>query len=1163
MWAHGLSPRDTLGSDKQSLILDYGWVVTVGDIAVVLVHGIFSSPKTWSDIEARIAEDPILSAKCDVFYLPYASPRIRYSLRRSIPEYDVIADDLQTLLKVEIAEHPKIVLVSHSQGGLIVQRYLARMIKAGRGRKLSRIKSFVMFACPNEGSRLLLGPRRFATIWKHSQEEQLRPLAKEVATARNTVLEHIVNTEFVDDYHCRIPIHAYAGTEDKIVEPTSAMSVFKTATALPGDHNSIIKAPFANSRAFTTLRMHIMEVINLQEEEEDAPHVRSGRLHDDMLPAIQAVKNNLTPPSSTFFNRKQEFLRVVEGLQSGYTVISISGLGGMGKSALANRVAWSYVDRENSAPYFNYIVWVGGPGGLPTIDSLIDSISLVMNYPYLRGLPLNVKIERAIDHLNNEPCLIVLDNFDPNRDQIIQNFASMVKPARSKILMTSRFRYSSEAWSIDLSGLDDDAREGLLLEEGRRLGISTILNSDQFLVTEYLDATGGNPLAIRLTTSQIKYGVSDLRSTTSSLRSATENALFETIFDRIWNDRLAVDRQLHAIVLSIALHKGNAPQEAIKSVLGLHDAELRNAMRNTMETSLVDMHITSPTELARMQLHPLTRAYAQRELDRSPDLRTELERKLIDYYLSVARTKADIHAHPSYLPIIDAERGNIVTFAELAHERANTSGESLHYRQVIDFAEAMMGFLWSRGLWQDSLRMCANAVIAATALGDTVTLARLFAFIGRIHVSIGDYSSALDFLRQSEDTLSGDLPDEDRSETLRLRGHIALSTGDYSEAEALFTRILETAPPAIYTEGHSATLIELGTCALRRGRFDTARQWFEEARELDASSGAIEGLSVSMSHLGETFYESGDNRNARPLFEQGLAYARQSGRLSSEGTCLIGLAKIDVIEERSVDAPARVEAAKHIFDRLGMAEMKAEVRLIVDNISDSTQGSSQGNDSISGILRNCHAVIFDFDDTIAATSRSRWPILRRTAATFGEVLTEETIRQYWGRPFRDLIELIVPKLDTDEFIDSYGRSMSAEHPIPALGAKLLVTALAKRNVRQIIVGSGNRDLTIQDLDQMGLTEFFEDIYCSEQSTVHKPDPAVLLAPLRALERKGVERDKIVYIGDSAERDFPVARGNNLNFIGVLTGSETFEDFVEAGLPPGLIAPNLSLLRMWL
>jgi pimeloyl-ACP methyl ester carboxylesterase len=133
-------------------------------IAVVFIHGLFSSASTWQHFDQLIRSDPDL-AHLNILNFEYSSPKFNLNPARRIPDYNVVADNLQTYLEVEVADQTHVVLVSHSQGGLIVQRFLSRMISKGRGDELARIRRIIMFACPNSGSEILLIARRGAMFW--------------------------------------------------------------------------------------------------------------------------------------------------------------------------------------------------------------------------------------------------------------------------------------------------------------------------------------------------------------------------------------------------------------------------------------------------------------------------------------------------------------------------------------------------------------------------------------------------------------------------------------------------------------------------------------------------------------------------------------------------------------------------------------------------------------------------------------------------------------------------------------------------------------------------------------------------------------------------------------------------------------------------------------
>lgn len=227
--------------------------------AILFVHGLFSSSRTWSRILALLAEDPQFEP-LSVLTFDYSSPIIRFSRLRRIPEYNVLADNLGTFLEVDLADYENLVIVTHSQGGLIVQRYLSRMLSAGRGEELARIRRIVFFACPNSGAEIFLLLRKFGRFWNHAQERELRPLNDAVLEAQRTVLNRVVHARGVTRDECKIDILAYAGETDNVVTPASARGVFPRCGVVPGDHFSIIQPDSHSHRTYTTLRAAIVSL---------------------------------------------------------------------------------------------------------------------------------------------------------------------------------------------------------------------------------------------------------------------------------------------------------------------------------------------------------------------------------------------------------------------------------------------------------------------------------------------------------------------------------------------------------------------------------------------------------------------------------------------------------------------------------------------------------------------------------------------------------------------------------------------------------------------------------------------------------------------------------------------------------------------------------------
>jgi pimeloyl-ACP methyl ester carboxylesterase len=217
------------------------------DANLVLVHGFWSSPKTWDRFVAAMERDPELVG-LRVHRFGYESPKVRlpFSWTR-IPDYNDIAQSFVADLAASVPVGP-VAVVTHSQGGLIVQRYLTWMLREGRARELLRLRAILMLACPNNGSEYLRSIRKMAGMGRHPQARDLETLNTDVADAHRAVHLNVVNATRVTDHACPIPIFAYSGRTDNVVLRGSGQSVFRHVGVLPGTTSrSWIPLPLATS----------------------------------------------------------------------------------------------------------------------------------------------------------------------------------------------------------------------------------------------------------------------------------------------------------------------------------------------------------------------------------------------------------------------------------------------------------------------------------------------------------------------------------------------------------------------------------------------------------------------------------------------------------------------------------------------------------------------------------------------------------------------------------------------------------------------------------------------------------------------------------------------------------------------------------------------------
>ncbi len=680
--------------------------------------------------------------------------------------------------------------------------------------------------------------------------------------------------------------------------------------------------------AYLQLKRTPKQPINQQGEKatEKIDKYNASTNTDDLV--VTKVKNNL-PPRSAFIGRDKEKLRVFEGLTSAYPLVAIEGLGGMGKTSLAKEIAWSCVEKskeqgEGIIPSFDSIVWVQDQDGKLTLNEILDTIARVLGYSYILHLPSDEKRLEINKQLQETPCLIIVDNFETIDDIAIVDFVTRVPEPPSKVLITSRERLLRGAWAISIGKMEKEDAFALIRSEGKRLGLAALENADIGKLSALYEATGGNPLAIRLATGQIKDAGFSLDEVLKRLILADEGEIFSTMFERNWNYLLAGDDYSKRVLMAMTFFSTSASKEAIEAGSDVHHAYLRSAIKRLIELSLVDVSGELDEKLQRFQLHTLTKAFVRKEMEKVHEIGAAINERLIDYFLQCAEAWSDTYVDFRNVDRIEFERINLLEFAAAAYYLVIKHNNPHYCKIVVRYSQAMSAFLWGRGYWNDKIQLCERAVEAATLLGDNIALGKQLSLIGRTHLWRGNISAAQEYANKSKNAMKSIGDPKYMYIPIRLEAQIATQMGEYDIAELLLNDILQFAESSPDDDGRAATLIELGIVAERQAKFEIARERFAEALQIDEQFGTLEGQAVSLSHLANVAFSSGDNALAKQLFERGLTLAMSVDRLSTVGRCQIGLARIHIYSHNFQEAAILATAAKESFHRLGINEMTEE-----------------------------------------------------------------------------------------------------------------------------------------------------------------------------------------------------------------------------------------------
>jgi HAD superfamily hydrolase (TIGR01662 family) len=196
------------------------------------------------------------------------------------------------------------------------------------------------------------------------------------------------------------------------------------------------------------------------------------------------------------------------------------------------------------------------------------------------------------------------------------------------------------------------------------------------------------------------------------------------------------------------------------------------------------------------------------------------------------------------------------------------------------------------------------------------------------------------------------------------------------------------------------------------------------------------------------------------------------------------------------------------------------------------------------LLPKYKAVIFDLDDTLLESREVKWAHHKAVAKKFYNLdLTDEDIREHWGKPFHVLVSELYQHKDTLDNLIAANVAIREEFRKKVYpGAVEVVKEIIKNGVKVGILSAATKKFFVEDLERFNFpVNQFAFIQDPEDTTVHKPNPKVFLPALDKLSKLGIKKEEIVYVGDSID-DLRAAHGAGIDFIAVTTGLYAKDDF---------------------
>ncbi len=229
----------------------------------------------------------------------------------------------------------------------------------------------------------------------------------------------------------------------------------------------------------------------------------AGGLRNDFPPlrALDSTPGNLRPPSTTFFGRESELVEVSAALKV-HRLVTLTGVGGVGKTRLALEVA---TRSAHDFPDGVFVIEFAAVGDPDTVPEAVAAALGIMQQP---GMSLAESVAAA---LKNRARLLVFDNCEHLLDAAADMAEAILKRSTSvTILATSRegLRLADEQlWpvpSLDVRTGAESSAVALFVDRAQAVAPTfTVARDDAGVVVDVCRRLDGIPLAIELAASRL------------------------------------------------------------------------------------------------------------------------------------------------------------------------------------------------------------------------------------------------------------------------------------------------------------------------------------------------------------------------------------------------------------------------------------------------------------------------------------------------------------------------------------------------------------------------------------------------------------------------------------------------------------------------------------
>ena len=658
-------------------------------------------------------------------------------------------------------------------------------------------------------------------------------------------------------------------------------------------------------RETTSGLLHLNNDINIQIKTDDTGAKRAlanGALKElkkmlkkdapetsPVLPKEDIIHRNIPRPTSIFTGRKDELSRFKEALGRS-NLISIEGLGGIGKTEFAAQCIELYLQHNN-------VIWFDcSPDS--KLDSLIDSCG------YSDILKGESKTELAkysgfADLSERDKLVIFLDNFqDVMDDSFKKYFAFSERRLRNaKFAFIAREHPSLgmvRVVPVTLEGLKNDS-----IEYAKK-----VINAyypdvviDDVKLKDVCEAVGGHPLAIDLAIQLIHYGETprEIVRKFIDFKDRSEE-LSHRLLDEIFKHPKSTKEE-RELLLNFSIFRAKVEKAAFDYISD--DPNKISILPKLMDKQMIirygDLYGS----------HPLVREFCYHRLEDKKGLHIKASA-----YLKTRRKE-------KLYPFLEEEIFYHLLHSDLLQElieMISENGEEFILSGYTNSLKEMMDKAREKGI--------EHAVF--------------YLYYGDIAQIRGEWNDALKYFAES---YSSPGVDEKTSAMAYIKhGEMLYRKGEVKESLKYFEGSCERCKKINYQRGIARSLNNIGTVLRTKGDLDGALKKYRESLNIEEEIGDKSGIATSLNNIGGVLRTKGDLDGTLKKYQESLQIQEEIGNKSGIATSLNNIGLV-LSTKGDLDGALKkyqesLKILEEIGDKSGIAKSLNNIGLVLETKGD-------------------------------------------------------------------------------------------------------------------------------------------------------------------------------------------------------------------------------------